>query len=105
MSEAPVQAEFTCFDQGDINQSPTCWMIRRSSPPRPPSPPAGRRISAAPDTYDVGFVNESFGTSRPDARDDAVDALSDADRPVAYFTLIDQRPRHAATIGVRPCSP
>ncbi|HSS39440.1 MAG TPA: S8 family serine peptidase [Polyangia bacterium] len=64
MSEAQVQAGFTCFDQGEINQvtdllnDPAVFAAAAAQPAT-----LDADFAKAMTAHDVGFVNESFGTT------------------------------------------
>ncbi len=105
-SEAAAQSSFTCFVQSDIDQAvqlfsdPEVYAAWVSQPVQLDSD-----IAAAQTQYDVGLVNESFGSSSRETLE-MLQASSNCPAPVdlsAYFTLLNRAGlAHAATIAGPP---
>jgi subtilisin family serine protease len=100
-SESSVQSSFTCFVQSEIDQA-----VQLLSDPQvnaalvnQPAEIEGD-ISAAQTKYDVGLVNESFGSSSRPALEMLQTAANCAPIDLsAYFTVLDQvEIAHAKTI-------
>ena len=105
-SEAAAQSGFTCFVQADIDQAvqlfsdPQVYAAWVNQPAQ-----LDDDIAAAQGKYDVGLVNESFGSSSRQTLE-MLQATNNCPAPVdlsAYFTLLDQAGlAHAKTIGGPP---
>jgi hypothetical protein len=105
-SEAAAQSGFTCFVQSDIDEAvqlfsdPQVYAAWINQPAQ-----LDGDIAAAQTRYDVGLVNESFGSSSRQGLE-MLQATNNCPTPVdlsAYFTLLDKAGlAHAATIGGPP---
>jgi hypothetical protein len=105
-SEAAAQSSFTCFVQSDIDQAvqllsdPQVYAAWINQPAQLDSD-----IAAAQTQYDVGLINESFGSSSRETLE-MLQATSNCPAPVdlsAYFALLNRAGlAHAATIAGPP---
>ncbi len=101
MSEAQVQAGFTCFDQSEINQvtdlltDPAVFAAAAAQPAT-----LDADFASAMTAHDVGFVNESFGATARTVLEQMQGTQCphpiDLSRYFAAITAVDAA--HAATL-------